>query len=214
MIRPLPSGHGADADPGNIPAPVSARPLALLRDPERCVARVRAGDVAAFDELFRACWSPLCAFAMLYLRDENAAADVVAEVFAALWRTRTTWSVRTTVEAYLYAAVRHRALNARRTTARRSRHYTALEQERDASAAPTLPPGADVLVESRERHAIVARALTTLPARYRLVLALRWQQQMQWPEVAEALGISQAAAMMLHCRALKALRAAVPAYLE
>ncbi len=74
--------------------------------------------------------------------------------------------------------------------------------------------GAHDLVEERERHQLLEQALGAVPDRYRLVLVLRWQQQLGWAEIAEALGVSPAAATMLHTRALKCLRDRLPEYFE
>ncbi len=183
-------------------------------DPCASVARIRAGDAAAFDEICGAHWVPLCQFAYAYVHEESAAKDAVADVFADLWARRGQWVVRTTVEAYLYAAVRNRACTLRRNAERRARHHAVLA--RDAASVPRGPAvrGAHDLVEERERHQLLEQALGAVPDRYRLVLVLRWQQQLGWVEIAEALGVSPAAATMLHTRALKCLRERLPEYFE
>ncbi len=160
-------------------------------------------------------WVPLCQFAYAYVREESAAKDAVADVFADLWARRDQWVVRTTVEAYLYAAVRNRASTLRRNAERRARHHAALgESAASVAIGPAVVRGADDLVEERERHHLLEQALARVPDRYRLVLVLRWRQQLGWAEIAEALGISPAAATMLHMRALKCLREQLPEYFE
>ncbi|MEP6494882.1 MAG: sigma-70 family RNA polymerase sigma factor [bacterium] len=72
------------------------------------------GDDVAFESLFRAHYAELCRFAYQYVRSSEAAEDLVQDVFAGLWAARETVTVTTSVRAYLYAAVRNRAINTRR----------------------------------------------------------------------------------------------------
>ena len=75
------------------------------------VARIRAGDGAAFEAMFRQYYEPLLRFALTYLPVRESAEDLVQDVFYRIWEHRERWAVRTTLAAYLYAAVRHRALD-------------------------------------------------------------------------------------------------------
>jgi RNA polymerase sigma factor (sigma-70 family) len=75
------------------------------------------------------------------------------------------------------------------------------------------PEPIDVRVEHEEVLTLVWRAIDTLPERARLVMMLRWQEHWEWPQIAEALGVSVPAAQMQHARALKVLREQLPKYL-
>ena len=61
--------------------------------------------------MFEAYFPRLCRFAAQYVDSENRARDVVQEVFLQLWERRRKWTVRSSLKAYLYQAVRNRALN-------------------------------------------------------------------------------------------------------
>src|SRR5438477_12354737 len=74
------------------------------------VARIRAGDEAAFEAMFRAYYDPLCRYVAAYLGSRDAAEDAVQGVFARLWEDRAHWAVGE-VRHYLYAAVRRRAIS-------------------------------------------------------------------------------------------------------
>ncbi|MEO3405408.1 sigma-70 family RNA polymerase sigma factor [Mucilaginibacter sp. CAU 1740] len=60
----------------------------------------------AFNELFNRYWKKLFKAAMSRLDDEDAAQDVVQEVFISLWQRRETIAIHTQLEAYLLSAVR------------------------------------------------------------------------------------------------------------
>src|SRR5213594_4269648 len=72
-------------------------------------ARIRAGDLGAFEALYRGYWERLYAFAFRYLRSKEDAEEIVQEVFLRIWRGRAHWVPAGAVRNYLYLAVRNAA---------------------------------------------------------------------------------------------------------
>src|SRR2546423_12743163 len=72
-------------------------------DEAALVARIRAGDEAACEVLFRAYHVPLWRFAYGYVHSREVAEELVQDVFCTLWGERSTWDVRVSVRAWLYA---------------------------------------------------------------------------------------------------------------
>ena len=157
-----------------------------LPDP---VARVRAGDEAAFEELFRAQYPALCDFAARYVKDDVRAEELVQDLFADLWARRRDWHVRDSVRAYLFAAVRNRALNLRKRQAMES-DWEQDEAIADVRALHRPPEQADEALERADIRARLDSALGSLPERCRLVMHLRWHCQMPYAEIASVMGIS------------------------
>ena len=172
------------------------------------VERLRAGDVRALEELFRQQYEPLCRFAERYLHDRAASEDLVQDLFAALWARRTRLDLRGSLRAYLFAAVRNRALNVRK-------HQLVEHDWQRDEAAPEVrvlhraPRRPDELLDERERDARVRGAIAQLPERCRLVMQLRWQEQLGYSEIASILGISVKGVEIQLARGLRALRARV-----
>lgn len=87
------------------------------------VERVRGEDAeearAAFDLLYETHFVPLWRLARQLTRSDATAKDVAQDVFVSLWTNRQKWHVDGSVRAYLYRAVRNRALNAIRDGGRR-----------------------------------------------------------------------------------------------
>lgn len=174
--------------------------------PERAWAeRIRGGDEAAYEALFRAHYAPLCAFANGLLEAPDVAEEVVQDVFVKLWRDRATLAIHTSLRAYLYAAVRNGALNqvARRRTERRA--YAESVREAEARQARFAPPAVELL-ERAEAADAVSRAVERLPARCRQVVVLRWRHGLRHAEIAETLGISVKGVENHLARGLQALR--------
>jgi RNA polymerase sigma-70 factor (ECF subfamily) len=170
------------------------------------VERIRAGEVRALEALFRQEYEPLCRFAERYLGDRAASEDLVQDLFLALWARRGRIELRVGLRAYLFASVRNRALNVRK--------HQLLERdwERDEGAPEVrmlhrAPHRPDELLEERERDACLRAAIARLPERRRLVMQLRWQEQLGYAEIAAILGISVKGVEIQLARGLRALRA-------
>jgi RNA polymerase sigma-70 factor (ECF subfamily) len=167
--------------------------------------RIRAGDEAAYESLFREYYARLCTHANSILAAPDIAEEIVQDVFVKLWRNRGSWEVRSGVRAYLYAAVRNGALNHIKRRHTEERAYQ--EAARDADARRTLfAPGAAERIETAQIADEVQRAIERLPARCRQVVILRWQHQLKHAEIAETLGISVKGVENHLARGLQALR--------
>src|SRR6059058_3973026 len=104
--------------------------------------RIRAGDIAAFETLYRTYWQRLFAFAFRYVQSKEDAEELVQEVFFRIWRGRAQWMPAGAVRNYLYLAVRNaardrleRAAVARRWVGRIGQVATAAEIEPTLEAA-------------------------------------------------------------------------------
>lgn len=147
------------------------------------ILRAQRGDVAAFETLFRRYWAPLCIFAFRYTKQRDAAQDVVADVFSRLWDTRETWNVRVSIKAYLYAAVRRRALNVVRHD-----KVVSTNAESFPDSAENVPPVDEQLIHE-ETVAAIRTQIDTLPERMRIIATLRWYDRLSHAEIAETLNL-------------------------
>ena len=179
-----------------------SRPIVLPRDTLR---RLQQGDDDAFERVFRTYYAPLGAFAFRFVRDAARAEDVVQDVFATLWSSRHSLVVKTSVRAYLYAAVRNRALNV-------LKHEDVVEaweideSDDDARRLYTTPPQPDAILDARLINSELSAAFAALPERQAEVMRLRWRDELSYAEIAEALGISVKGVEKHLARGLAALR--------
>ena len=145
--------------------------------------RVRAGEQAAFEIIFRTHYPQLVGLAEAMLRARAAAEDVVQDVMLELWRRRQDLVLETSLRAYLLRATRNRALN-------QIRHRRVAERARPEALAPAAAPSADQDLEERELGRAVARAVSELPERCREVFELSRVHGLKYAEIALVLGIS------------------------
>lgn len=183
----------------------SANPHAERGALDECVPRIREGDSSAFEQLFRALHEPLLAFATRYTRDPERAEELIQDVFFAVWQTRTQWEPRGSVRAYLFGAVRNRALNLRRRDAL-EQDWANEEAHEDSRTVHPAPTPVDTELERQELLTQAHAALDALPERCRLAMHLRWREGLSYAEIAEVLGISNKGVENQLARGLRAVR--------
>jgi RNA polymerase sigma-70 factor (ECF subfamily) len=155
--------------------------------------------------MFRAQYAGLVAFATRYVGERATAEELVQSLFADLWESRENWPITTNARAYLYGAIRNRALNARKR-GQVEQDWDTVSERADTDAMQTTPARPDEELEASETHERLERAFGRLPERCRLTMQLRWRDQLSYAEIAETLGISVKGVENQLSRGLKALR--------
>jgi RNA polymerase sigma-70 factor (family 1) len=161
------------------------------------VDRIRAGDVDAFEALYRLYWQRLYAFAFRYVHSKEDAEEVAQEVFFRIWRRRAHWAPAGAVRNYLYLAVRNAA---------RDRLERAAVAHRWRVGQVDRAPEVQSDLEAEEFAAAVERALTELPPKRSAVCKLRLIDGLSYAQIADRLGICEKTVETQLARGLKALR--------
>jgi RNA polymerase sigma-70 factor (ECF subfamily) len=164
------------------------------------IEKIRAGDEAAFEALFRALAPGLCALVTRYVKSRPVAEELVQELFLDLWTRRRELVIEQAITSYLFAAARNRALNHIKRERRAvpwSAVATGWSEEVDASA-----PDESELLDALE----LQDAIDRLPARCRLIFTLNRNQEMTYGEIAKSLGLSVKTVETQMGRALRTLR--------
>jgi RNA polymerase sigma-70 factor (ECF subfamily) len=166
-------------------------------DERAWVARIRAGEIDAFEALYRAYWQRLYAFAFRYMHTKEDAEEIAQEIFFRIWRGRAHWVPAGPVRNYLYLAVRNAARDrlARTAVARRWR-LTQVE----------TPPEVQPDLDAADLVAAVERALAELPPKRSAVCKLRLVDGLSYAQIAQRLGISDKTVETQLARGLKFLR--------
>ena len=138
----------------------------------------------------------LVLFARQWIAGQADAEDVVQEAFVSFWKSRQRAS---DPAAYLYACVRHRALDWRRGRRRQS-------QREEAAARPEAEPLFAEPLEQEERRAAITAALRGLPEGQREVLVMKIWGGLSFPQIAAALRVSANTAASRYRYAVAKLR--------
>ncbi len=186
-------------------------PLPSERD---WVARIRAGDHVAFERLFRCYYPGLCSFAARAVGDDVVAEDLVQDVFRRLWERHATWTVATSVEAYLYRATRNRVFDYFDHRRVETRWQDRVMQGGADDADVPLAAGPDTVLHATELADAIERAAQALPERCRQVFFLKWTQGLTYAQISEAMDISVKTVETQMTRAYRALRERLGRFVE
>ena len=169
--------------------------------------RLKNGDTAAFDTIFRTWYGPLVGTAERMLRDRAVAEELVQDVMLELWRRRETLAPDGSAQAYLFQATRNRVLNHLR--------HLRIEQrsEPDVRGESSVTPQADAVLAQQELDVAVQQAVRSLPDRCREVFELSRVHGLKYAEIASTLGISVKTVEAQMGKALRMLRERLAAWL-
>ena len=171
-----------------------------------------AGDLHAFRQVVETYSPSLTTYARTFLRQPGLAEEAVSEVWVKIWRRRTALGAVQHLQAYLFRAVKHQALNAREQAARRP--FVSLE---DLPVEPvTGEEGAGSPLSQLEVHELrhlMEEAIAALPPGSLAAFRLVREEGLSYQEAADTLGISLNSLKTQLGRAMKRLRETLSQYL-
>jgi len=139
----------------------------------------------AFEQLYKDHYKGLFFFALQYVKNDEAAREIVQNAFINLWEKRDNIDLSRQVKSYLSTTVRNRCLNHLRDNRKFDKELLDLEQ----LSPDSLYEQSDRLVEAELRDAI-HKAMNDLPEKCREVFRLNRFEQMKYQEIADQLRIS------------------------
>ncbi len=148
------------------------------------VARAQQGDEAAFEQLVRRHQRYAFNVAYRVLGDYAEAEDMTQEAFVRAWRGLRTFRGQAKFTTWLYRIVHNLCLNRLPHLRRELVQSEPLEEVLPNPVAP-LPER----FEAQERVAFLHAQVTQLPEKYRLVLTLRYLQDLSYQEIAAVLDV-------------------------
>jgi RNA polymerase sigma-70 factor (ECF subfamily) len=180
------------------------------------VARCRAGDESAFDELVLRHQARAVRIAYGLLRDHEDAHEVAQDAFVKVYENIGEFRGDCEFTTWLHQIVLNLARNRRRWWKRRRRDATvSLDGPAAgvAGAAPLQPAatteGPDAEAAREEFMELLARKMDELPAKFREVLVLRNVENLSYEEISLVLGCSPGTVKSRIARAREALRKAM-----
>jgi RNA polymerase sigma-70 factor, ECF subfamily len=197
------------------------------------LARLRAGDEAAFEGLVARHYATMLAVAMTYVRTRSVAEEVVQEAWLAVIEGLDRFERRASLKTWIIAILVNKA-KTRGVREARSVPFTALGPEGEEPAVPAkrfrgpedaFPghwrayPGnwqasAPAIVEDRETLRVVMGAIAELPPAQRTVIRMRDIEGYASDEVCAALEVSEGNQRVLLHRARSRVRAALEEHLD
>ena len=141
------------------------------------------GDEKAFDELFRKYYPMLCAYGNRIVELEDAE-EIVQDTLLWLWENCKTRIISTSLSAYLFKTVHHRALNRLAQQDAINRANTLFYEKMQEMMQETD------YYQIEELTKRIKNAVEALPLSYREAFIMHRFQQMSYKEIALALDVS------------------------
>lgn len=174
--------------------------------PDDILLRLRAREEAAYDELIERVGPRLVHIAAQMVQSADAAEDIVQDIFCRVWQQGEHFSPKGTVIAYLFTAVRNRALDFLKHERIRETSHGILATEALEDEERSSSPAADLRLEAEENFQRLHQIIATLSERQRTAFALRYDQGLTIPEIAAVLGVTVRGAEQLMVRVRRILR--------
>lgn len=189
-------------------------------DDSQLLARLRAGDEQAYEELVRLHGPRLLAVARRFLPVEEDARDAVQDAFVSAFRSIDRFEGQSLLSTWLHRIVVNASLMRLRT--RRRKPEQSIEDllpgylEDGHLERPASPWRTDDLdpAERNELRTLVLERVHSLPDGHRNVILLRDIEGLDTEETAQLLGISPGAVKTRLHRARQALRGLLEPYLR
>jgi RNA polymerase sigma-70 factor (ECF subfamily) len=172
------------------------------------IAKARAGNLFAFEEIVKRHQRRVYAVARRILRRHDLADDVAQETFIRAHRALGDFDLTRPFGPWVCRIAANLAINQVRSPQHR-------EEPLDERPLPAAADGGNPLAGllEAEAQAMLERAMDELPPEQRAVFVLRASEELSYKEIAEALGISIGTVMSRLWRAREKLRTLLRPYL-
>ena len=157
----------------------------MAADDAAWLARLRAGDVAAFEELVIAYQHRVYGVALRMLGNRAEAEEIAQEVFLRAHRTLAEFRGDAKLSTWLYAIASRLCLTRLAGGKRRLRRADGIDLEQMADTREQ--PGTEI--ERSERETALSRAIAELREDRRIVVVLRDLEGLSYEEISTALGV-------------------------
>ncbi len=184
----------------------------LMRDEAKAIARgLQRRDPNLLDRLIEQYQYRLFRYLVYITGNKERAEDFFQETWIRVLERGYQYDGKSKFEAWLFAIARHLVIDWQR--AKKTQSLDALtdpEQEHPLQFANESEPSPLHQVLSQEKEENVQASLEKIPAIYREVLVLRFQEELQIDEMAGVLSIPVSTVKSRLYRGLEALRGALP----
>ena len=182
------------------------------------LAAIRDGDEAAFQEIVRRYRNPITNFIYRMLDDYERSVELTQETFIRVYTSASRYQANYSFSTYIYRIATNLAISELRRRKRRKlvSLFSPFTND-DGEAVEIDPPDANPLQDETlidtERRKAVARAIQSLPEKYRAAIVLRDVEGLSYDRIAEVLSLSEGTVKSRINRARNLLKEKLSAYI-
>lgn len=172
-----------------------------IENDEQLITDLNTGDKRAFEAIFHRFYTPLCFFANRFVEDEEAARDIVQEIFMWLYEKKVTFDSLLGVKSYLYSGVHNKSIN----HLEKKRSQSRIREKIKAGLSEAMEEADEYLIET-EVFEMIFSAIEELPSACRQIFKMSYIEGKGIRDIASQLNISEATVKTQRQRAKKYLR--------
>ncbi|KAB7727359.1 sigma-70 family RNA polymerase sigma factor [Rudanella paleaurantiibacter] len=173
-----------------------------IGDPEYLIRRAFDNDPdVGMAMLFRYYYQPLCSHAVRFVSSKEIAEDLVSDIFFEMHSRLTYQAVATSFRAFLFTAVRNRALDYIRTEYKQA---TSLEHAQGMTAEQAQQP--DGVMQYEELYHSIEEAINGMPVKQRTVYLMHRFEGKRYADIAVELQMATKTVEVHMYRATQAIR--------
>ncbi len=172
----------------------------MEKDERELVAKARAGDKRAFDELTRMYKDKMFALTYRMCGDREAALDLLQETFFSAFKAIRNFRGEAGFSSWLYRIASNKAIN----FLRRKKLLSFLPLGENPAMEPSYIM--DDAVRNKELELAMVQAVDSLPPKQKLVFNLRFYDQLQFTEISRIMKRSESTVKTSYQKAIEKLR--------
>ncbi|MFL6213430.1 MAG: RNA polymerase sigma factor [Blastocatellia bacterium] len=179
---------------------------------------IRDGDETAFQEIVRRYRNPITNFIYRMIDDYERSVELAQETFIRIFTSASRYQANYSFSTYIYRIASNLAISElRRRKRRRVVSLFSPFTNDDGEAIEMDPPDENPLQDETmirdERRKAVARAISSLPEKYRAAIVLRDVEGLSYDRIAEVLKLSEGTVKSRINRARNLLKEKLSAYI-
>jgi RNA polymerase sigma-70 factor, ECF subfamily len=152
---------------------------------EQLISAICKGEEFAIEVLYERYHRYVYSLAYRILRDPVASEDIVQDAFLSIWRKASSYQMQHgSVQSWVQAIVRHRAIDKVRAAANRDYQWTSLQAD-NVQEPPSEQPDVWEQAWQSEQHRIILEVLDQIPIEQRIVIELAYFGGFTHAEIAE-----------------------------
>ena len=182
--------------------------LASLERDAELMIRVREGDETSFALLLNRHRGPVVHFLYRMVQHQGVAEELGQEVFLRVYKARTSYEPTAKFTTWLFRIATHLALNWLRD-GKAEKSQESIDDAADEGRPRELPDRSQTVEQKLVQEARLGEiraAIEALPARQRSAVLMHKYEEMEYAQIAKALGCSESGVKSLLFRAYETLR--------
>lgn len=161
-----------------------------------------------YEILFNEHYSRMVSYAYNFLKEQEASEEIVQEVFYQLWINREKTEIKTSINSYLYRAVRNRCINMIKHIEIRENYKQYNSEEIEKSDLEF-----DSLLTVSELDKKIRESIDQMPMQRKKIFLMSRYEDMTYKEIADKMGLSKKTIENQMGKALQYMRTELKDYL-